>query len=169
MVRHDRLVGAVLIGDNAEFAAFRRLIETGSELDEQREQLLRPAAAGLPGAPRGRLVCSCHGVGADDLRAAVAAGSATLAELCAATRAGRLRHLPPGGGRVPGTVRRHAAAADGAVRRRARCDGEATRGGSGMNGRVDLRVACPGAPAGSSAPGRCVRSRNCPAPGASTG
>ena len=88
VVRHDRLVGAVLIGDNAEFAAFRRLIETGSELDEQREQLLRPAAAGLPGTPRGRLVCSCHGVGADDLSAAVAAGSATLAELCAATRAG---------------------------------------------------------------------------------
>ena len=88
VVRHDRLVGAVLIGDNAEFAAFRQLIETGSELDEQREQLLRPAAAGLPGSPRGRLVCSCHGVGADDLRAAVAAGSATLAELCAATRAG---------------------------------------------------------------------------------
>ena len=87
VVRHDRLVGAVLIGDNAEFAAFRRLIETGSELDEQREQLLRPAA-GLPGTPRGRLVCSCHGVGADDLSAAVAAGSATLAELCAATRSG---------------------------------------------------------------------------------
>ena len=88
VVRHDRLVGAVLIGDNAEFAAFRRLIETGSELDEQREQLLRPAAAGLPGSPRGRRVCSCHGVGADDLSAAVAAGSATLDELCAATRAG---------------------------------------------------------------------------------
>ena len=88
VVRHDRLVGAVLIGDNAEFAAFRRLIETGSELDEQREQLLRPAAAGLPGTPRGRLVCSCHGVGEGDLRAAVAAGSATLTALCAATRAG---------------------------------------------------------------------------------
>jgi len=88
VVRHDRLVGAVLIGDTAEFAAFRRLIESGTELDEQREQLLRPAAAGLPGTPRGRLVCSCHGVGADDLRTAVAAGSATLPELCAATRAG---------------------------------------------------------------------------------
>ena len=73
---------------NAEFAAFRWLIETGSELDEQREQLLRPAAAGLPGTPRGDLVCSCHGVGAGDLRAAVAAGSDTLPELCAATRAG---------------------------------------------------------------------------------
>ena len=88
VVRHDRLVGAVLIGDNAEFAAFRWLIETGSELDEQREQLLRPAAAGLPGTPRGDLVCSCHGVGADDLRAAIAAGSGTVPELCAATRAG---------------------------------------------------------------------------------
>ena len=88
VVRHDRLVGAVLIGDTAEFAAFRRLIESGTELDEQREQLLRPAAAGLPGTPRGRLVCSCHGVGADDLRAAVGSGSTTLPELCAATRAG---------------------------------------------------------------------------------
>ena len=88
VVRHDRLVGAVLIGDTAEFAAFRRLIESGSELDEQREQLLRPAAAGLPGTPRGRLVCSCHGVGGDDLRAAVGSGCTTLAELCAATRAG---------------------------------------------------------------------------------
>ena len=88
VVRHDRLVGAVLIGDNAEFAAFRWLIETGSELDEQRRQLLRPAAAGLPGTPRGDLVCSCHGVGTGDLHAAIAAGSETLPELCAATRAG---------------------------------------------------------------------------------
>ena len=88
VVRHDRLVGAVLIGDNAEFAAFRWLIETGSELDEQRRQLLRPAAAGLPGTPRGDLVCSCHGVGTGDLHTAIAAGSETLPELCAATRAG---------------------------------------------------------------------------------
>ena len=88
VVRHDRLVGAVLIGDSAEFAAFRWLIETGSELDEQRRQLLRPAAAGLPGTPRGDLVCSCHGVGTGDLHAAIAAGSETLPELCAATRAG---------------------------------------------------------------------------------
>ena len=58
VVRHDRLVGAVLIGDNAEFAAFRWLIETGSELDEQREQLAAARGGGTAGHPARATWCA---------------------------------------------------------------------------------------------------------------
>ncbi|MCB2407713.1 nitrate reductase [Hymenobacter lucidus] len=86
IVHHDRLVGAILIGDKTEFQEFRALIEGKTELNDKRLQLLR---SGRP-APLvlGKLVCSCNNVGQDNLRQAIGAGCETLKELCATTGAG---------------------------------------------------------------------------------
>ena len=86
IVRDDRLVGAILLGDKNEFAEFRALIEDRVELSDKRRALLRSGQPKPP--PLGRLVCSCNDVGAGDLAAAVAAGARDLKGLCAATGAG---------------------------------------------------------------------------------
>ncbi|MCR9067064.1 MAG: FAD-dependent oxidoreductase, partial [Cytophagales bacterium] len=41
IIHEDRLVGAILLGDKAEFAEFKELIESKTELSEKRLQLLR--------------------------------------------------------------------------------------------------------------------------------
>ena len=41
IIKDDRLVGAIMIGDKAEFAEFKGLIENNIELSERRMQLLR--------------------------------------------------------------------------------------------------------------------------------
>ena len=86
IIHQDRLVGAILIGDKSEFQEYRELIANKTELSDKRLQLLR---SGRPAAPvLGPLVCSCHHVGADNLRQAIAAGCGSLAELGASTGAG---------------------------------------------------------------------------------
>ncbi|RYY20494.1 MAG: NAD(P)H-nitrite reductase [Cytophagaceae bacterium] len=86
IIHQDRLVGAILIGDKNEFQEYRDLIANRTELSDKRLQLLR---SGHPATPvLGKLVCSCNGVGADNLRQAIAAGCGSLKELCASTGAG---------------------------------------------------------------------------------
>jgi ferredoxin-nitrate reductase len=86
IIHQDRLVGAILIGDKSEFQEFRELIANQTELSDKRLQLLR---SGRPAAPvLGPLVCSCHNVGADNLREAIAGGCGSLGELGARTGAG---------------------------------------------------------------------------------
>ncbi|MDO7885547.1 nitrate reductase [Hymenobacter cheonanensis] len=86
IIHQDRLVGAILIGDKNEFQEYRDLIANRTELSEKRLQLLR---SGGPATPvLGKLVCSCNGVGADNLRQAIAGGCNSLKELCASTGAG---------------------------------------------------------------------------------
>ncbi|MBL0744773.1 nitrate reductase [Chryseolinea lacunae] len=86
IIKDDRLVGAILIGDKREFAEFKSLIENGTELSERRMQLLRSGKAAEPVI--GKLVCSCNQVGAGNLQTLMNAGCDTLNELCQRSGAG---------------------------------------------------------------------------------
>lgn len=86
IIHQDRLVGAILIGDKNEFQEYRDLIANRTELSDKRLQLLRSGGRATP--VLGKLVCSCNGVGADNLRQAIASGCGSLKELCASTGAG---------------------------------------------------------------------------------
>lgn len=88
VVRDNRLVGAVLIGDQTEFAQYRYWIAEGLELNERREDLLRPGTASAGDPPDGPLVCSCHNVGEGDLEKLIEAGTGGLEELRRESRAG---------------------------------------------------------------------------------
>lgn len=86
IVRGDKLVGALLVGDKNEFAEFRELIANGTELSEKRLQLLR---ASEPVDPvEGKLVCSCNTVGQGNLEQAIQAGCTDFQQLCQKTGAG---------------------------------------------------------------------------------
>lgn len=86
IIKDDRLIGAILMGDKNEFADFKRLIEERIELSDQREELLRSSAAKEPVV--GELVCSCSQVGVGNLQKVIQSGCHDFAELCTATGAG---------------------------------------------------------------------------------
>jgi ferredoxin-nitrate reductase len=86
IVKDDRLVGTILIGDKTEFAEFKALIENRMELSERRMQLLRSGKKTEPVV--GKLVCSCNQVGAGNLSKLIEDGCVTLNELCQRTGAG---------------------------------------------------------------------------------
>jgi ferredoxin-nitrate reductase len=86
IIKDDRLVGAILIGDKSEFAEFKSLIENNIELSERRMQLLRSGKKGEPVI--GKLVCSCNQVGEGNLRKLVEGGCVSLKELCEKSGAG---------------------------------------------------------------------------------
>ncbi len=86
IIKDDRLIGAVLIGDKNEFAEYKALIEDRIELSDKREELLRSGSTAEP--VRGKLVCSCSQVGEGNLIDAVKGGCDSLADLCKATGAG---------------------------------------------------------------------------------
>ena len=86
IVKDDRLVGAILIGDKSEFAEFRSLIENKIELSERRMQLLRSGKKVEP--VLGKLVCSCNQVGEGNLTKLIEDGCHTLATLCQRSGAG---------------------------------------------------------------------------------
>ena len=86
IIKGDRLVGAILIGDKSEFAEFRDLIENGIELSERRVQLLRSGKISEP--VLGKLVCSCNQVGVGNLQTLIESGCQTLNEICQRSGAG---------------------------------------------------------------------------------
>ncbi|CAD5264593.1 MULTISPECIES: nitrate reductase [unclassified Imperialibacter] len=86
IIHHDKLVGVILMGDKAEFAEFRELIENGTELSDKRKSLLRSGSQ--KEAVLGKLVCSCNNVGEGNIKKAIAGGCSDLASLCKATGAG---------------------------------------------------------------------------------
>lgn len=86
IIHQDRLVGAILIGDKAEFQEFRNLIENKIELSEKRIQLLR--SGDKPDPVVGKLVCSCNNVGQGNIETKITGGCSDLKQLCAATGAG---------------------------------------------------------------------------------
>ncbi len=86
IVKDDRLVGAVLIGDKNEFAEFKNLIENKIELSEKRMQLLRSGKT--PEPVLGKLVCSCGQVGKGNIEKLINGGCHTLPELCKLSGAG---------------------------------------------------------------------------------
>ncbi|MBI1770378.1 MAG: molybdopterin-dependent oxidoreductase [Bacteroidetes bacterium] len=86
IIKDDRLMGAVLIGDKAEFSEFKSLIENKIELSEKRMQLLRSGKSSEP--VLGKLVCSCNQVGEGNLRKLIDGGCQTLNDLCQNSGAG---------------------------------------------------------------------------------
>lgn len=86
IIKNDRLVGAILMGDKAELASFRELIDGGLELSEHRKRLLR--AGNPPRAVVGRVVCACNQVGEGNIRTAAESGALDLEAACQASGAG---------------------------------------------------------------------------------
>jgi len=86
IIRDDKLMGAVLVGDKSEFAEFKSLIESQIELSEKRMQLLRSGKAAEPVI--GKLVCSCNQVGDGNLKKLAEEGCASLSEICQRSGAG---------------------------------------------------------------------------------
>jgi len=86
IVKDDRLVGAILMGDKSEFADFKRLIEERIELSERREELLRSSKPDKP--VLGKLICSCSQVGVGNIEEAIKGGCEDFSELCVNTGAG---------------------------------------------------------------------------------
>ncbi|WNJ17849.1 molybdopterin-dependent oxidoreductase [Pontibacter sp. G13] len=86
VIKNDRLVGAILLGDKSEFAEFKMLIEDRIELSEKRNELLRSQSGAEP--VEGRLVCSCNPVGEGNISRKVAGGTTEFDVLCKETGAG---------------------------------------------------------------------------------
>ncbi len=86
IIKDDRLVGAVLLGDKKEFAEFKTLIEDKIELGEKREELLRSNEASIP--VKGKLICSCSQIGIGNLEDVINSGCTNYAELYKTTGAG---------------------------------------------------------------------------------
>ncbi|MEN0003737.1 MAG: molybdopterin-dependent oxidoreductase [Bacteroidota bacterium] len=86
IVKDDRLIGAILLGDKAEFAEFKMLIEDKIELSSKRTELLRGQNQAEP--VLGKLVCSCNHVGAGNLAEKIKAGCTEFNDLCRQTGAG---------------------------------------------------------------------------------
>lgn len=86
IIKDDRLVGAILVGDKTEFAEFKNLIENRIELSEKRLSLLRSGRKADP--VRGKLVCSCNQVGETNLQTLVDQGHHKLNVVCELSGAG---------------------------------------------------------------------------------
>jgi len=86
IIKDDRLVGAIMIGDKSEFAEFKGLIENNIELSERRMQLLRSGKKSDPVI--GNLVCSCNQVGTGNLKKMIEGGCNSLNDLCQSSGAG---------------------------------------------------------------------------------
>lgn len=87
IIHNDKLVGAILIGDKAEFIEYKGLIENEIELSEKRLALLRSGNQAEPVI--GRLVCSCGNVGEGNIVAKIKEGCSSLKELCQSSGAGQ--------------------------------------------------------------------------------
>ena len=86
IVKDDVLMGAILMGDKAEFAEFKKLIVQQTELAGLRSKLLR---TGKPVEPvMGKLLCSCNNVGAGNIQKAIRSGATQVDSVCEATGAG---------------------------------------------------------------------------------
>ena len=86
IIHNDRLIGAILIGDKAEFLEYRNLIENKIELSEKRLHLLRSGKT--PEPVIGKLVCSCNNVGKGNLLNKIKEGCTDHLQLCQLTGAG---------------------------------------------------------------------------------
>lgn len=86
IIKDDRLVGAILVGDKSEFVEFKNLIENKVELSEKRLQLLRSGKKMEP--VRGKLVCSCNQVGEGNLHELIGKGFKNMKDLCEQSGAG---------------------------------------------------------------------------------
>ena len=86
IVYQDKLVGAILMGDKAEFAEFKSLIEEGTELSEKRMELLRSGVNLTPVI--GELLCACSNVGVGNIQQAIENNGPDFQAICKQTGAG---------------------------------------------------------------------------------
>lgn len=91
-----RLLGAVLVGEAAEYGDLLQMMLNGMDLPEQPESLILPATGNAPKAaggagvdllPDSAILCSCNNVSKADLCGAIAGGNTTLASLKKCTKA----------------------------------------------------------------------------------
>lgn len=93
IVRENRLVGCILMGDISKAAYLMQAFDRDAPLPEERLALLfdlgtPPEAVSLAEMPATMQVCNCNGVTKGAIAAAVAAGRDTLQGVMVATRAG---------------------------------------------------------------------------------
>ena len=91
IVRRDRLVGAMVIGDGAIVPSLLRVFSESTPLPDDRAGLLFRAMAAAPPLPPQipdeALVCNCNGVTKAQIIEAVLAGARSIGAVCDATRA----------------------------------------------------------------------------------
>ncbi|MBS3963194.1 MAG: nitrite reductase large subunit NirB [Methylomonas sp.] len=93
---NQRLLGAVLVGDAADYGTLLQYCLNGIELPEQPEALILPATSesdqpiglGADALPASATVCSCYSVSKGDICAAIADGCNTVPALKTTTKAG---------------------------------------------------------------------------------
>ena len=93
IVRGDRLVGAIVMGDGAIVPSLLQVFGDGSTLDPNRAELLFPLSFSTPlpspeRMPDSAQICDCNAVSKGDIIEAVMAGARGLQAVCDATRAG---------------------------------------------------------------------------------
>ncbi|MGN0039684.1 MULTISPECIES: nitrite reductase large subunit NirB [unclassified Rhodococcus (in: high G+C Gram-positive bacteria)] len=94
VVRDDQLIGAMLLGDIGRASMLGQAFDGMIEVPQDRAALLfdigepqgADVAADLPDSTQ---VCNCNGVTKGDIVACVHGGAASLADVCATTRAGK--------------------------------------------------------------------------------
>lgn len=90
----DKLLGGVLVGDNADYAALLQMMLNGIALPANPESLILPAGAGnetkalgVAALPDSAQICSCLNVTKGAICAAVQSGATTLGQIKACTKA----------------------------------------------------------------------------------
>jgi nitrite reductase (NADH) large subunit len=86
IIRDDRLVGAMLVGNTSATATLVQLFDRGDKVPEDPLELLCQLRAAPPSAER--VVCNCNKVSEGAVCAAIAAGADSVAALGQVTRAG---------------------------------------------------------------------------------
>ncbi|MGB7996148.1 MAG: nitrite reductase large subunit NirB, partial [Photobacterium halotolerans] len=84
----DKLLGAILIGDNQDYDALLQCYLNGMPLPAHPAELLFDCSSLQGSKDAGAIICSCHNVTRGDIADAVQAGTHELSELKSCTKAG---------------------------------------------------------------------------------
>ena len=91
VVRNNRLVGAIVIGDGATVPSLLRVFGESTRVPDDRAELLFRAMAVAPAQPQAvpdaALICNCNGVTKAQIIEAVLGGARSIGAVCEATRA----------------------------------------------------------------------------------
>ena len=93
IVRDDRLLGAIVMGDGAIVPSLLRAFGDGSTLASNRAELLFPLSfdtrpPSVESIPDDAQICDCNAVSKAEIVQAVLGGATSVQSVCAATRAG---------------------------------------------------------------------------------
>ncbi len=93
IVRDDRLLGAIVMGDGAIVPSLLRAFGEGAVLGPNRAELLFPLSfdvrpPSIDSIPDDAQICDCNAVSKAEIVQAVLGGASGLPSVCAATRAG---------------------------------------------------------------------------------